>query len=468
MATNIAYSYAALVKADKNDDGTLTVYGKATDDTLDIDQQICDDSWLKNAMPEWMAAGGNVREQHSSIAAGVATEYEYKQGDGHYVRALVVDPVSVKKVETGVLKGFSIGIRSPRVVRDEKAAGGRIVGGTVVELSLVDRPANPNAKLMLAKAAENGELMTIKQGVPTPKDVFAAKSVDADGSIVDDEPVVEETVEAPVVDAPAEEVVAEEVVAEVEAPAEEVVAEEVVAEPAVEEEAAKSVEGDIVKGDIDLYNAALEAVAALIKAETDEVVTEGDSETKDIKCLLKALKHLQKWHKIEADKGELPELPSDSIDEDDDTDSIADVLELSAEGETVKMCDKCDKSLDLCMCADKSATISFNDDQVTAVIEKAVASAKTAVSEELEQLKSALKAVEAEKVELAEELTEAKKAAIPGGPVRTAPVVKAINTEVLTRVVELRNKAANETDRFLAKGYADLANDLEKSLKGQK
>jgi hypothetical protein len=463
MATNIAYSYAALVKADKNDDGTLTVYGKATDDTLDIDQQICDDSWLKNAMPEWMAAGGNVREQHSSIAAGVATEYEYKQGDGHYVRALVVDPVSVKKVETGVLKGFSIGIRSPRVVRDEKAAGGRIVGGTVVELSLVDRPANPNAKLMLAKAAENGELMTIKQGVPTPKDVFANKSDEAEAP-VEDAAVVEETVNAPAeVEAPAEEVVAE-----VEAPAEETVAEEVVAEPAVEEEAAKSVEGDIVKGDIDLYNAALEAVAALIKAETDEVVTEGDSETKDIKCLLKALKHLQKWHKIEADKGELPELPSDSIDEDDDTDSIADVLELSAEGETVKMCDKCDKSLDLCMCADKSATISFNDDQVTAVIEKAVASAKTAVSEELEQLKSALKAVEAEKVELAEELTEAKKAAIPGGPVRTAPVVKAINTEVLTRVVELRNKAANETDRFLAKGYADLANDLEKSLKGQK
>ena len=67
MATNIAYSYAALVKADKNDDGTLTVYGKATDDTLDIDQQICDDSWLKNAMPEWMAAGGNVREQHSAL-----------------------------------------------------------------------------------------------------------------------------------------------------------------------------------------------------------------------------------------------------------------------------------------------------------------------------------------------------------------------------------------------------------------
>jgi hypothetical protein len=453
MATDIAYSYAALVKADKNDDGTLTVYGKATDDTLDIDQQICDDSWLKQAMPEWMAAGGNVREQHSSIAAGVATEYEYKQGDGHYVRALVVDPVSVKKVEAGVLKGFSIGIRSPRVVRDEKAAGGRIVGGTVVELSLVDRPANPNAKLMLAKAAENGELMTIKQGVPTPKEVFAKKSDE-----VEDAPVVEEEVPAveETVDAPAEEAV--EVVVE-DAPVEETV------------EAEKSVEGDVAKSDDPsehdaLYQNAIAAIVALIKAEADELVG-GDDERDDIKHLLKAQKHLEQWHKREADKGEVTPVETDDVVSDDE-DGIGEVLELSADAETVEMCDKCNKSLDLCMCADKSATLDFSDEQVTAVIEKAVASAKSAVSEELEQLKSALKAVEAEKVELAGELSEAKKAAIPGGPVRTAPVVKAINSEDLARIADFRNKAASTTDRVLAKGYEELARDLEKSLKGQK
>jgi hypothetical protein len=152
-----SFAYASIEKTNKNDDGTLTVYGKATDDSLDIDQQICDSDWLKRAMPEWMVAGGNVREQHSSIAAGVATEYEEKT-DGHYITALVVDPVSVKKVETGVLKGFSIGIKGPRVIRDTKAAGGRIVDGQIVEISLVDRPANPNAKLILAKSV-NGDLV---------------------------------------------------------------------------------------------------------------------------------------------------------------------------------------------------------------------------------------------------------------------------------------------------------------------
>ena len=30
-------TYAQIVKTDKNSDGTLTVYGKATDDSLDID-----------------------------------------------------------------------------------------------------------------------------------------------------------------------------------------------------------------------------------------------------------------------------------------------------------------------------------------------------------------------------------------------------------------------------------------------
>ena len=153
MSLDLTTSYISIEKADRNPDGTLTVYGKATDDSIDIDQQICDAEWLDRAMPEWFKSGGNIREQHSQIAAGVAEEYERK-GDGHYITALVVDPNSVKKVETGVLKGFSIGIKRPRVVRDTKAANGRIVDGQIVEVSLVDRPANPNAKLMLAKSVE--------------------------------------------------------------------------------------------------------------------------------------------------------------------------------------------------------------------------------------------------------------------------------------------------------------------------
>jgi hypothetical protein len=143
--------YAPILKKERQSDGTLLVTGIATDDTLDVDDQICDPAWLERAMPAWFQYG-NIREQHSSIAAGVAMKLE-QDGSRHIVTALVVDPTSVMKIESGVLKGFSIGIRDPRIAKDKSAPGGRIVDGEIVEVSLVDRPANPSCMLELAKSS---------------------------------------------------------------------------------------------------------------------------------------------------------------------------------------------------------------------------------------------------------------------------------------------------------------------------
>jgi len=147
---NLTSVYAPILKKERQSDGTLLVTGIATDDTLDIDEQICDPSLLERAMPAWFKYG-NIREQHSNIAAGVATKLEV-DGTRHLVTARVVDPSSVNKVELGVLKGFSIGIRNPRISTDKAAPGGRIVDGEIVEVSLVDRPANPSCMLELAKS----------------------------------------------------------------------------------------------------------------------------------------------------------------------------------------------------------------------------------------------------------------------------------------------------------------------------
>jgi hypothetical protein len=176
MATNYANGYASIVKYDKNDDGTLMVFGKATDDTLDLDSQICDPAWLDTAMPAWFKSGGNIREMHGPSAAGVAKEYESK-ADGHYIGVHVVDPIAVKKVENRVYQGFSIGIKNPRVVRDNKAANGRIIDGSIIEVSLVDRPANPSAKLILAKSVEGeSTLVQVEElheyKAPSPSEVF--------------------------------------------------------------------------------------------------------------------------------------------------------------------------------------------------------------------------------------------------------------------------------------------------------
>lgn len=147
--------YAEITKHERNADGDLVVHGRATGPDLDLDQQICDPEWLKQAMPEWFKVG-NLREQHSSIAAGVAQEITEKPDGGWDLKGLVVDPVSARKVELGVLKGYSIGIRAPKVVKDARAPGGRITGGQIVEVSLVDRPANPTCTLTLAKALKPG------------------------------------------------------------------------------------------------------------------------------------------------------------------------------------------------------------------------------------------------------------------------------------------------------------------------
>jgi hypothetical protein len=143
------------------EDGTMTVYGKATGPDLDLDQQICDPEWLKTAMPQWLATGANVREMHQSIAAGVGLEIA-ADGDDWSLKAEVVDESTMRKVEKKVLKGFSIGIKGARIVKDEKAKGGRIVAGQIVEISLVDRPANPTCLAEIAKVYGGGELEIAK------------------------------------------------------------------------------------------------------------------------------------------------------------------------------------------------------------------------------------------------------------------------------------------------------------------
>ncbi len=144
---------ADIVKTAPTEDGTLLVYGKAADPTLDLDAQICDPAWLAQEMPEWFKSGANMREMHQPIAAGVGKDLEI-EGDSYYVLSEAVDPGTIRKLEKGVLQGYSIGIKSPRVVKDAAAPNGRMVGGKIIEVSYVDRPSNPTTKTTIAKAAD--------------------------------------------------------------------------------------------------------------------------------------------------------------------------------------------------------------------------------------------------------------------------------------------------------------------------
>ena len=152
MTEQIKNIYLGGLTAKRGPDGYMYVKGLATDDTLDLDQQICDPEWLSKAMPKWMEIG-NIREMHASKAVGKATEME-QTGTGFVVTAKVVDPQAAMMVEEGIYTGFSIGIKNARVIKDNKAPGGRICSGSVVELSLVDRPANPSCVIEIAKSVD--------------------------------------------------------------------------------------------------------------------------------------------------------------------------------------------------------------------------------------------------------------------------------------------------------------------------
>lgn len=477
MTSELSYSYAGIIKSDKQPDGTLKVYGKATDDSIDIDQQICDEDWLKEAMPTWFKTGGNIREQHSSIAAGVATDYESKS-DGHYIEALIVDPTSVKKIEAGVLKGFSIGIRGPRVIRDAKAVGGRIVGGQIVEVSVVDRPANSNAKMTIAKSVD-GELVEVEQTFEekvTPATIAKTiKPVGNPGSKVESMETVIKS-DSPldaIVDAVEDAVHA---VAEVVADVAEQIADvaEQVADKAEEiadatDDADKSaVSADVKKFDESLFNAAIKAIGDLIAVEAAEAAA-GSDESDSIKHLLKAIKHLKKWYQGEVAGGEV-ENPIIALLDDDaehhiQAEESMNEIEMSAmaddEEAPAEKCEKCDKMADECKCADKSA---LPDLATETIIEKAVKSARDAVAIEIEQLKSASVNAEQRATQLEAELADALSKTAAGGPVRAG--VKNKNSkydglDLLEKAAEYRAKASATEDRLLAEGYQELADDLE-------
>lgn len=100
---------------------------------------------------------GCLREMHGANAAGTANNGTPELGvtwddTGAYYRSKVIDDDAWKKCEEKVYKGFSVGVK-PLVMR-----GGTVEKCEWVEVSLVDRPADPDARLTIARADDyNGE-----------------------------------------------------------------------------------------------------------------------------------------------------------------------------------------------------------------------------------------------------------------------------------------------------------------------
>ncbi|MFB6955453.1 hypothetical protein ACFCYB_00095 [Streptomyces sp. NPDC056309] len=166
----VAYAWAPITKTEEQEDGTLMVYGPAASSDLDRDQQRLNAEWLDRAMPEW-AQVGNIREQHDAKrAVGVGVGLSKADDGSHHIAAHIVDPGAVTKIKHKVLKGFSVGIKNPKVVLGKAdAPGGEVIDGSICEISVVDRPCNPNTLFEIAKADGSGGLEVVEDPLVVEK-----------------------------------------------------------------------------------------------------------------------------------------------------------------------------------------------------------------------------------------------------------------------------------------------------------
>ncbi|HXP29717.1 MAG TPA: XkdF-like putative serine protease domain-containing protein [Stellaceae bacterium] len=138
--------YAAIEKIDREQ---RMVFGYASTEALDQQGEIVRLEALEAALPEYMRFA-NIREMHQPSAVGVAHEAAV-DGKGLWLGARVVDERAWEKVKAGVYKGFSIG--GSVTARDPQNRM-IITGVDLTEISLVDRPANPEAVFEMVKRAE--------------------------------------------------------------------------------------------------------------------------------------------------------------------------------------------------------------------------------------------------------------------------------------------------------------------------
>jgi len=123
---------------------------------VDADGEIITADAVRKALPDYMKFG-NIREMHSNIAAGTALSCEVDARDVTHIEAHIVDPTSIKKVRAGVLKGFSLGGKKLSYDEDNRRI---ITGIRLSEISLVDRPSNPDSIISLVKFEEGETPMT--------------------------------------------------------------------------------------------------------------------------------------------------------------------------------------------------------------------------------------------------------------------------------------------------------------------
>jgi hypothetical protein len=150
-----------ITKAVEQDDGTVMVWGRGTEEVLDGAREIMDYASTKPLIEKWSSnvfdrsgglSKGNIRAMHQPIAAGVLKELNFLDDQKAVdLCAHVIDENEVKKVKAGVYTGFSMGGNYMKRWADSNMGGMRFTGNPT-EWSLVDAPCVRSATFQMVKA----------------------------------------------------------------------------------------------------------------------------------------------------------------------------------------------------------------------------------------------------------------------------------------------------------------------------
>jgi len=143
----------------KKDSDQRVVEGFASTEALDTQGEIVKLSAIEKALKGYLKFP-TIREMHQWSAVG-RTIYSKidKKKKGLFVRGKIVDKEAWEKVKEGVYNGFSIGGKI------KKKLGNVIYEVDLNEISLVDRPANPEAVFSLVKIKDG---KVVEKQMPLP------------------------------------------------------------------------------------------------------------------------------------------------------------------------------------------------------------------------------------------------------------------------------------------------------------
>lgn len=135
----------------KIDDDERMVYGWASTGDLDKDGEIIEPAAFEKSLPDYLKFP-TIREMHQPKPIGITKETRMEKDRGLFIAAKIVDSEAWMKVKEGVYRAFSIGGRVKNRIDNV------IKELELIEISLVDVPANPAAVITLFKGDKTDNL----------------------------------------------------------------------------------------------------------------------------------------------------------------------------------------------------------------------------------------------------------------------------------------------------------------------